>query len=366
MRKRIPPIALSLTVVLSTSGCGGYVPLRWPRRDLWASNASPRRPIKLPTNDAVAYPGRVEQEQVAVAVELLDSRRTKEVFGVDFVRNGIQPLMVVIRNDSAHTYLFRKTNVDQRYIPAERAARMASPHPALQAARVIRWLVFLLPGVIFESIIEPATTLDFPGIEEAASRPPSSNRQRIKADFLQEEISDGPIRSNSSRAGVLFVRPLQLGSVIRLPLVDAQTQQSLLFELPTPPPLYLEHHDYPYPSERVWEAVTNTIASIRSWHVVSSDHDSGVIVVKRGFTFLKWTTAMQMTVAIQTRHDRTTQVELRSPLRRTDSAGYGVHSLSIDQFFDRLEVALPRKVLRPPTSTAPAQSVVPQPTPGPR
>jgi len=117
-----PPFLLALALVVGTGGCGGYVPVRWPRRELWAPSADPRPPITLPSGDIAAYPGRIEREQVAVAVEVIDRQQTQSRFHADLLGRRIQPLMVVIANRSGRTYRFSKARVDPPVMAAARAA----------------------------------------------------------------------------------------------------------------------------------------------------------------------------------------------------------------------------------------------------
>jgi len=272
---------------------------------------------------------------VAVALALIDPQRTKETFRADLVRRGVQPLMVVIHNGSDQPYVFHKANVGSRAIPAGKAAQRAYVHPTVTAARFVKWLIFLIPGLVFESIVEPASTLDFPGIEEAARRPSVPNHRALRDEFARHEIADAEIWPGRDHAGVMFIRPPKLGSVIPVTLVNARTQQPLVFEMPTPPPVYTALHAYGYPYEEVWDGAVHVATRIVSWKVLSNDKAAGVIAVRKGWFFSPWKT--RMTIAVQRLGGERAQVTVQSPLRRTTSVGYGEHSRTIDRFFDELD-----------------------------
>ncbi|MBI3020674.1 MAG: hypothetical protein HYY59_01575 [Candidatus Omnitrophica bacterium] len=341
MRRRVPPVALGLVLAHVSLGCGGYRPVRWPRSDLWAPSRSVRPPIQLPGSGAASAQGRIQQDHVDVAVEFLDERQTKEAFHADFVRSGIQPVRLLIQNGSDQPYRFRKADVDPRSIPAASVARRVYVHPAETVARLVKWVAFFIPGLVFESIVEPATSLDFPGIEEAARRPPTPDNRSIKADFLKHEIADAEIGPNGSLAGVLFIRPPRLGSVLTVKLFTARTQQPAVFEVPTPPPVYVQARPYPHPYEKVWDAVLATSNDIRSWRLVERDKPRGRITVRKGVKLLMWTNAVQMTVAVEQLNERRTQVRLELPLPRSTTAAYGTRRPSIEKFFQGLDHLLP-------------------------
>ena len=328
-------VSLGLALALSSLSCGGYRPIRWPRSDLWTPSPVEAFTIQLPDADLMRDAGRVQKDNVSVAVALLDPQRTKETFHADLVRHGVQPLMVVIHNGSDQPYVFHKADVGSRAIPAGKAARRAYVHPTVIAARFVKWLFFLIPGLVFESIVEPASTLDFPGIEEAARRPSVPPHRAIRDEFARHEIADTEIGPGRDHTGVMFVRPPKLGSVIPVTLVNARTQQPLVFEMPTPPPVYTALHEYGYPYEEVWDGAVDVARHIVSWKVLSNDKAAGVIAVRKGWFFSPRKT--RMTIAVQKLGDEHTQVTVQSPLRRTTSVGYGEHSRTIDRFFDELD-----------------------------
>lgn len=358
MQRWVPPVALGVVLAHVSLGCGGYRPVRWPRSELWAPSRSVRPPIQLPGSGTATSLGRIQKDSVEVAVEFLDARRTKEAFHADFLRNGLQPIRVLIQNGSDQPYLFRKADVDRRYLPAASVARRVYVHPAETVARLVKWVAFFIPGLVFESIVEPMTALDFPGIQEAARRPPTPDNRSIKADFLKHEIADAKILPNGSLAGVMFIRPPKLGSVLTVKLFNARTQQPVVFDIPMPPPVYAEAHTYSHPYEKVWDAVLTTSNDIRSWRLVASDKPTGRITVRKGMKLLMWTNAVQMTVAVEQLDERRTQVRLEMPLPRSTTAAYGTPRPSIEKFFQGLAQLLP--AAPPPPQVKHKQPLAPE------
>lgn len=360
----LQPVALSVILALTSINCRGYWPLRWPRKDLWVPATSSLSPIQLPVSELAASPSRIEQDHVSVAAVLIEPRRTKQIFGTDLVRKGVQPLLLRIHNGNDRAYLFDKAHVNPPAIPAAQAARRTDLHPTITLARYLKWLVFVVPGIIVESIVEPASTFNFPGIEEAAQRPPRSNAQRLTADFLKHEIADEEIGPNGSLEGVLFIHPPRLGSAVRVTLINAHTRQPLVLDIPTPPPVYVERHAYPHPSEKVWNAAVSAATHIKSWRVLSTDKTRGMMLVKKGWTGSSWVAPVQITMTVEQTNERWTQVTLQSPLRRATSVGYGEHSATIDKFFAGLDGLFPRpsprrRRARTRQRTLPAQPAAP-------
>ncbi len=168
------------------------------------------------------YAGRVVKANVSVVVERIGADQTKDIFGVDLVGRGVQPLTIQIQNRSGQTYTFRKANVDEHYISAAEAARYACPNPIITGLRFVRWIVCWIPAYILEQFVESF---------EGATRRPLTN-QDIRAAFMKEEITDTAIGPNGSLSGFMFIRPPPRGSRLNMKLINVQTQEPLVFEVP--------------------------------------------------------------------------------------------------------------------------------------
>ena len=337
MRHLVP--ALSLLVGLSSFGC--YTSVRWPRRTLWAPSVEARSPIQPPQVAASSAVSRIEQDGVSVLLDVLDRRRTQELFHADLLGRGVQPLFLAIRNGSGQTYQFSKADVALPLMPSAQAAQRSLLHPAARAARLVQWGLFFFPGLVMQSVVEPTTTLDFPVFEETAKRPPRADRQAITAEFQQQEIADGAISPDGTKTGFVFVRPLRMGQTISLRLINAATQQPLVLRVPMPPPVYAQRRDYAHPYEKAWDAVVSTASAIKAWRPVSSDRDQGILIVRKGVWAWRWSTLTEMTITVERLGERRTRVTLHSPLRGSTSLAYGTRAPSIERFFEEIDLLLP-------------------------
>ena len=195
-------LAISLTVALPT-----------------LSDATDRTmDLSLP----VAAPhGRMEQAGVSVDVEILDREHTVDIFDVDLVKKGVQPVMIKIHNQSTQTYRFKKADVDARYIPAATAAKRAYENPIRIGGRLVGRAVGTVPRWLLNSRRE---------IErEQATDQPLFNRE-MQASFVQGEIPDAEVTPDGTLEGFLYLRPLEPGAHVRVRLLNTSTQEPLVFE----------------------------------------------------------------------------------------------------------------------------------------
>ncbi len=385
-------VLLGLALGCGSVSCKGYFPLRRPSSSLWTPAPDAASPIQLPGTDVAGDSDHLQQDGVVVAVKVLDDEMSRQVFGVHLLRHRVQPLVVVVRNGSQDSYLFRKAGVGAPVIPAANAARVAVVHPIVRMTRTVKWLAWFVPGLVFETFVEPASTIDFPGVEEAAQRPPRVNTQHVIDEFVALEIPDAEIPPGRRLSGAMFIRPPKLGSVLPVTLLNARTQQPLVFDVPMPPAVYVEQHDYAYPYEQVWDGVVNATGNLTSWKVASADKEHGTLTVKAGVKMWPWRTARLLTITVEkvevaepstrakgltggasfgvipsesspatslrtqtdvegSRHDDSgatgtlvvlyTRVSLRHPLRASDTRSYGAHSVTVDRFFSELAGKFP-------------------------
>ncbi len=181
------------------------------------------RPTRSPAASGfhAGIPVKVEKDRVAVAVQLLDAEHSQAVFDVDLLRRGIQPLVIEISNHSGTAYRFTKAHVDAQYIPADRAARYSYPNPVITTLRLAWWLVSFVPVMLFAQ-----------SVTEAANRRPTMNRD-VRRDYAQGEITDATISPNGTLTGMLFIAPRKPGTPLTITLLNASTQEPLVFEVPT-------------------------------------------------------------------------------------------------------------------------------------
>ena len=106
---------------LASAGCGGYLPVRWPSRELWVASPIERREIALP-NSLEEYPLQATRRDVTLAVTLLDTDDATRTFGLNLLQRRIQPVLLRLENHSDQIYIYRKAGMNVRHLPAARVA----------------------------------------------------------------------------------------------------------------------------------------------------------------------------------------------------------------------------------------------------
>jgi hypothetical protein len=321
------------------AGCGGYWVVRWPQRTLWASSVKPApeiQPESLLANLPLDSVGRAERGGVRATLELLDAPRSQALFQAHLQQHRVQPALLAVENASATSYLFNKANLAKDYVPASETGAWACEHPSLTVARHARWLLLFLPGLLMQTVIEPASTLDFPKFEELVSRPEGSGCRTVQEAFSRAEIADGLLSPGEARQGVLFLRPVPLGQALALTLIDPDTQETLVLELPTPPPVQTVSRQYAAPPEAVWTAVTDAVRAT-SWSLLSSDQAAGTLTARTGFRILGWDTRSRFAVSVAPVDAAKTEVAIESTLRGRDSTALGRYSQTVDDVLATLD-----------------------------
>ncbi len=339
------PVALSLALLSFNVGCSSYRPIRWPRRELWAASVESAPPITIPSSKLSAYPNHLEQDHVAVAVEFIDPLRAKDLLHVDPAKHGVQPLMIVIQNGSGQSYRFDKTDVGARVVPAARVASWAGPHPVVTVLRYLKWAAFFIPGFIFDTVVEPATTFEFPGIQDASQRPARFNRQQMSADLVEHEIADTAIAPDAAHAGFLFIRTPAPDGRLSITLTNARTRQPSIFDVPIPPPMHVERYDYPHPYPMVWDAALRATARVPGWRITSTDEAHGLILVSASRGILWRTMGAPIRITLQRVTNVRTRAVIESRLQRPDHTGRGEHFRTIGGFLNRLAALLPKPTM---------------------
>ena len=360
------PIGAGLMLAMLSAGCGGYWPLRWPSRDLWAAIPDKIPAVQAPTDPVKDYSHQLTQDGVSVGIDWLSPAQARDIFHVDLARNGVQPLLVAIQNMSGQPYELRKSEMGLpaasdkaqaglRVIPASRVAALACPGPVRALARYVKWLAFLVPGFVFETVVEPTSTMDFPIMREASRRPAASGCRYIREDFIRQELADGEIAPGQSRSGVVFMPPVGLGGTVSIILAPAGTRAKAAWVFPTPAPVYARTERYAHAPTVVWDAVLKVVRHVASWRIRRADRATGTIDVRKGWKWLPGSAYAPIIVAVREDGAGLTRVSIASPLPRPTSVHYGEHSRTIDRFFEELTRRLPG----PPPSKPAKQPLAP-------
>ncbi|MBI2885187.1 MAG: hypothetical protein HYY15_03330 [Candidatus Omnitrophica bacterium] len=364
MRRRRSPsralarLAACSALLLAAGGCRwSYSPVRRPSSTLWVAAPNPSQRIQLPSRAVTEYPLVVREGPITVGVDIVDAVRSREYFGADLLRRGIQPLLLVVANDGDRPYALPPAFVSARIVPAQRASAYASQTVAGRVGRHIQWLAFFVPGLVFSSVIEPLTTLDFPGIQDASARPVRSANREIRQDFVSHELAPGPIEPGAARSGVVYVRRLPSGSILTLSLNDPQGGEPLQVRVPLPlEPVDAQWHVYAASKDDAWKAVAATAAKIGSWRVLATDPDAGTIRVQKGVRWLGIGNRMQITLMVQPQEGGRVQVGAQTELPGGQAASVGA-SRSLQRFFTELDLKLaPWVAPEPPPEPAAPQA----------
>ncbi|MBI2093708.1 MAG: hypothetical protein HYT88_03180 [Candidatus Omnitrophica bacterium] len=342
MRQRF--VSLSVCGCLLSAGCQGYFPLRAPRADLWQAKTAASPSIPLPDVQPSAYSLHSQQEGVTFAIEVFDARRSQEAFGANLPLQGISPVMVLLHNGSDTAFLFHKAHVRPLAVIAKKAARRAYVHPLRRVYRSLKWAALFVPGLLMQSLVEPLTTLDFPGFQEASRRPEKPNHNGIQAAFIESEIKDGAIEPSASRTGWLFVPTLVPGKSLQVDLVDASTLKSLSLKLKIPLASVSESRDYLVSSKKVWDVAIEEASKMPGWRLISADEKKGTMEISYGTKFIWVGSTGKLLISIQ-------EITPEQTLLRLEDTQDSAKSLLIplsrraEKFLGDLDSALP---MRPP------------------
>lgn len=163
--------------------------------------------------------GEQKREGVFVRIEVIDAQQAEDIFDADMLGHKVQPLMVEIRNGSQQTYQFSKANVGAKQIPAETAARAAYENPIVVTGGIVGRVLSIIPRNVL------------PHRERHDVSRPLLNRQ-IQASVVKEQIPDATVAPNGSLTGLMYVRPLGSNAKLRVTLINTQTNEPLVFDVP--------------------------------------------------------------------------------------------------------------------------------------
>lgn len=160
----------------------------------------------------------VTREGVSVEARILSRQQIKDVFGVDLLRENIQPVVVKIRNDSPQAVEFHRANINVETLSAAEAAKAAFENPIVVGGGLVKRGLGALGRVIFP-------------VKKAPEEKPITNSE-LQATFVREEMPEGAIAPDGFKQGFVFVRPLASGQRLSLKLINASTQEAMQFDAP--------------------------------------------------------------------------------------------------------------------------------------
>ncbi len=158
------------------------------------------------------------REGVTVEVQVLGAEEVKDIFGTDLVRRRVQPLLVKIHNGASQPYTFHKSGMVPPYVPAAQAARVAFENPIVVGGGLLKRGLGAVGRVILP-------------VKKTAEERPVKNSE-LQAMFMQEELRDGELKPGAETQGFVFTHALPPGQPLVVSLINAVTQQPLIFEIP--------------------------------------------------------------------------------------------------------------------------------------
>ncbi len=350
-------VAAALSVCLVCSSCAGSWPFCLPPRQTWVAAPTPSASINLPFETIAQTAAKTQQQDIAAAWALITPETAAGWFHAAAVQRGIQPLALILHNGSADPYWFDPASVSPRAISPDRAARqLSSAHPLVTAARYVKWLTLLPLSLVFVSIVEPSTGLEFPGMEEVIRRPMYSDPLDLQAQLMRYELPAVSLDPDETRAGILLIPSPALGDRLSVKLVNGRTHEPLVLSWTAQPAPIVYFYDTTY--ETLWNAAVRTAAAIPSWSVVSTDRTQGRILVRRRslVKFLGGSRPPPITITVVPVSPQRTQITLRDLPSRRHALWFMTSTQKSRVFFDDLTAQITPKT--PPSTQAspPAQS----------
>lgn len=170
---------------------------------------------KLPSSNLKTYPETpLTKSEISVVAEVFNKDETERIFDANMISKGVQPVFIVIKNESNKNYIFKKENLNQKYIPAKDVAKKFSINMHSNALKLIP-LSFIFIGIPF--------------LFMNATKTPKNNKAR-NYDYTSNEIDDVKIGPGRSLSGVVFIPVLDEKEKLIISLVEASTRKKVVFE----------------------------------------------------------------------------------------------------------------------------------------
>jgi len=206
-----------------------------------ASMHSPYQIRRLPQADVAAFKDFRKQNDVTVAIKVLDQKEAGAVFYVPLQELGIQPVLVAVRNDSSKTYHFEKETILPRPLKAleiykqrkltgsltGEGLKLFMPRSWGTTQEEIGWNVMF---ILFSPLLIPSFMLS--DLSEAQWN------ADFRRDLMKKEISDGPVLPGTSKQGLIYMSSKEVWGIIRVELSDPAGSEPLVFNFKNELPAY--------------------------------------------------------------------------------------------------------------------------------
>jgi len=203
MFKKLVSILIVAVLTISTSGC-----------------VSIYRKAVFPYSTMDNFPEQpITKNNVALAVHFFDINEARSIFDAETIKREVQPVYVILENNSDTTYYLKKSSMTPRHIPARIAAKKCAYWTMMKQVASIPFLI--LPPLGIAMMVTNGVT-------------GGTANNRIESDFESNELKDSRIMPNSSLKGVLFMPLFLPGDNLTIPLTTEDAKQNIVFEFQSP------------------------------------------------------------------------------------------------------------------------------------
>jgi len=195
-------IVVLMIFVISISGCAIY-----------------RRGI-LPEYNMSNFPEQpIIQKDVSLGVVFFDRSQSRKLFDAEMLKRGVQPVLILINNQSRTAYYFKKELINPSFISAEVVAKKCARKT--MAKQLASLPLLILPPLGIAMMISNGIL-------------GSTSNSRMEKDYMLKEIENSVVRPDSSLSGVIFMPVLSQEDKLTITLVAENTKRELVFELQNP------------------------------------------------------------------------------------------------------------------------------------
>lgn len=175
---------------------------------------------RLPGKDVETFANHQVQEEVYVAVDIMNHETIRQAFQFDIEEFEVQPVYIVIDNRSKRSYLFKKSDIDKQVYSAKEVTERVRYNTA---GRIAGYSTLATVGLV----IWPLLIFTVPAIVDGVGSSKANNR--ILSDYSRMEIQDDRVLPNGLLSGIIYIPLMKDGEAISLRLTDVGNGELLRF-----------------------------------------------------------------------------------------------------------------------------------------
>lgn len=174
------------------------------------------KPVATLSSNVTEYKNQIDQNGVTVAIKVLNDDEIRSIFKRNIHERGVQPVFIVIQNNSKSTYEFSKSTVNKP---------IYFPHEAAERGRYsVGWRVVWFSPFIISVFLWPLLLPALIGGAGAAEA-----NQEMRKDYANKELPDGKIAPNGTSSGFLYFNKQALGRDLLIKVSNVETTQGLYY-----------------------------------------------------------------------------------------------------------------------------------------